>query len=139
MRPEQQKLHCPARWVVERERCWFAVVGALGWFGFIVYVPERDKRFLLPPLPRLFGTANPSDSRRSGTIWCAPFQMSIPTRCRLFRSATIGVVAQPQNGSSTMSPSLLLARMMRSYKANGRLESKPTPFKRLLFVIVPGS
>ena len=43
--------------------------------------------------------------------------LPIHSRCR--RSAATAAVAQPQNGSSTVSPSLLDARMIRSKSAKG--------------------
>ena len=63
---------------------------------------------------------------RSGVS--VPFRvMSMPIQRRLSRSATADVVPQPQNGSSTRSPSLLLARMTRSSVGHdikaGRLHS----------------
>ena len=45
--------------------------------------------------------------------------MSQASHCRPNRSAAMAVVAQPANTSSTTSPGLLLAVMMRSYNANG--------------------
>ena len=43
----------------------------------------------------------------------------MPIHWRPKRSALTQAVAQPQNGSSTMSPSLLLALMIRSSNARG--------------------
>ena len=43
----------------------------------------------------------------------------MPTHLRPSLSATTQAVAQPQKGSRTMSPSLLLALMMRSKRAKG--------------------
>jgi len=43
----------------------------------------------------------------------------MPSHWRLSRWLTAMAVPQPQNGSSTTSPSLLDARMMRSSSASG--------------------
>ncbi len=45
--------------------------------------------------------------------------MSQAIHCRPSRSAATAVVAQPANTSRTTSPGLLLAAMMRSYRARG--------------------
>ena len=45
--------------------------------------------------------------------------MSMPIQRRLSFCAAAMAVPQPQKGSSTMSPSLLLAWMMRSSRASG--------------------
>ena len=45
--------------------------------------------------------------------------MSMPIHCRPSCSAATHVVAQPANGSSTMSPGLEDASIMRAYNANG--------------------
>ena len=45
----------------------------------------------------------------------------MPTHLRPSLSAATQAVAQPQKGSSTMSPSLLLALMMRSKEGQGLL------------------
>ena len=51
--------------------------------------------------------------------------MSMPIHCRSKACAATIVVAQPQNGSSTTSPGLLLALMMRSKSFTGFWVRKP--------------
>ena len=82
-----------------------ACVGALGYVGAVYRVkPFPQVLFLLHAYLDKFN--------RFG-------ERSMPSHLRPSLSAAMSVVAQPQNGSSTRSPSLLDALIMRSKSASG--------------------